>query len=251
MESENLNTQTCLNCAHSNSGKYCSNCGQSADVSRITVKETVNHFFSSSFSIEGPFIKTVSDLVRNPGLLHREYISGQRKKYYKPVALFVLSTAIYVVIRALIGYDPLAGELQELDAKSNTEAANLMKETARFMVTNINNILFLLVFSLATMFKLFYRKRYNFAEYLSVGFFLSSFYILFGIFNMLFSHYTGIKTSNFQLLFLLGYTFYTAFSLFKSSNLMDVLKYLLISGFSLLLYVFMGFGFSFLIIHYF
>ncbi len=127
MNSEDTTTKSCLNCGEELNGKYCINCGQSDSVSRITIKETIGHFFSSSFSIEGPFRKTITDLVKNPGHLFREYIAGHRKSYYKPVALFVLSTALYLIIRAMTGYDPLEGEMGELDKQNNSDMANTVK----------------------------------------------------------------------------------------------------------------------------
>jgi hypothetical protein len=241
----------CLNCEMPIEGNFCKNCGQSSSVSRITLKETINHFISSSFSIEGPFRKTITDLIKNPGALFRSYISGQRKTYYKPVALFVLSTALYLIIRALIGYDPLEGEMGKLDEKTNSETANTVKEAAKFMVTNINNILFVLVFSLALMFKVFFRRKYNFAEYLSVSFYVTSFYILFGILTMIFSNYTGIKTANFQLFVLIAYTFYSSFSLFQSRRFGSIIKYFTLSILSLSLYMILGFGVAFAIVYFF
>ena len=250
MDSTSVKINSCLNCGEGLKGNFCSNCGQSSSVSRITIKETVDHFFSSSFSIEGPFRKTVTALIVNPGLLYRGYISGHRKTYYKPVAFFVLATAIYLIIRGIIGYDPLEGQMGELDERSQNELAIHLKRAAQFMVANINNILFLLVITLAAMFKLFYRKRYNYAEYLSIGFYISGMYILLGIITMMVSNFTDLKLNNLQLVILIIYTFYSAFSLFQSAKFGSIVKYICISLFSLILYTLLGFSLSLAIVYF-
>ena len=100
----------CLNCGTEIQENYCSKCGQPTNTTRITFKETINNFLSIAFSFEGPLWLTIRLLITNPGKLYRDYISGKRKIYYKPVAFFILVTVVYLIIRALIDFDPLAGE---------------------------------------------------------------------------------------------------------------------------------------------
>lgn len=85
-------------------------------------------------------------LLINPGVLFREYAAGKRKKYYRPVAFFVLLTAVYIVVRSLIGHDPF----EDNPATTNVpESRSKMVEAGYSMARNINNILFTLVFSIA------------------------------------------------------------------------------------------------------
>ncbi|MEM7298901.1 MAG: DUF3667 domain-containing protein, partial [Bacteroidota bacterium] len=145
----------CLNCGSTVEENYCANCGQSTSITRITFRETINEFFSSSFALEGPLLSTVRLLIVNPGRLFREFIGGKRKSYYKPVAFFVVLTAAYIILRNLIGYDPF--ELQpELKRKDLPETARTFILAGRFMVANINNIMFFLVLAIGLTQKLFY-----------------------------------------------------------------------------------------------
>ena len=134
--------ENCLNCNTKLQGKFCSACGQSANVGRITFKETFIQFLNSAFSLESNLWKTVQSLVRNPGNVFREFIAGKRKSYYQPVSFFLVMTAIYVIVRLMIGYDPLEDQKQNLES-----APDETLQASRFLVKNINYIMIFLAFS--------------------------------------------------------------------------------------------------------
>lgn len=240
------NNVTCLNCGAALQGNFCVQCGQKADVGRITFTETFKNFLSYSFSLEGPLSNTIIHLIKNPGKVFREFIGGKRKAYYQPVQFYVLLTAIYLIVRALLNYDPLEGQM---DFDVNQSAAmSKTKEAARFMVDNINNIMFFLVFSIAFILKLFFRRRYNLAEYTSIGLFIAGIYILFGIVIMMVGSIVSSGNNGFQLLVMLFLIGYSTASLFQQFNFLSFIKYTLVSLFSMLLYMIMGFGFAFLMV---
>jgi len=238
----------CLNCNTEVHDKFCPHCGQSATVSKITFKETFEHFLSSSFSLEGPFLFTIKSLLIKPGLVFKEYLAGCRKKYYRPVAFFILITAFYLIIRSLLKYDPLEG----LDDQTNNVQFNELKQksllASRFMVKNINNIMFLLALSIGLMMKLFYHKRYLLAEYMAIAFYITGLYVLSGIFTMLISYFAGNHFNNIQLLVLICLIYYSSASFFGIKNIWQGLKIFLMSFFSFIFYLIMGYGLSFLVI---
>lgn len=234
----------CLNCQTPLIDDFCSKCGQKSSVGRITFRETLDGFLSSTFALEGPFLSTIRLLFINPGKLFREFIQGRRKAYYKPVAFFVLLMAIYIITRALIKYDPLEGQMENFDQVGVPEKARKFKDASRFMVENINNIMFFLVFSIGLMLKLFFRKKYNLAEYTSIGFFITGIYILIGLPVMLINKYAEVNWNQFQLLLLFIYIFYSVSSLFQRYSFWRIIKYTFVSAFSVILYVILGYGFS-------
>lgn len=238
----------CLNCGTILISKFCHHCGQKASVGRITFTETLKRFLSSAFSIEGPFFKTVRLLLINPGKVFREFIQGKRKTYYKPIAFFILTTAIYLILRALIAYDPLEGQMGAVDQEGVPEAVLKSREASRFMVTNINNIMFFLVISIGLNLKLFFRKQYNLAEYTTIGFYVSGVYILFSTLVMFINKFTALHLQSIQLLFLLLIIAYCSYSLFQRRRFGAFLKYLLVGLLSILLYIILGYGFSFLVV---
>ncbi len=237
----------CLNCDTELIGDFCHKCGQSAKVRRLVFLETIQDFFSSSFALEGPLILTLKMLLMNPGLLFREYAAGKRKKYYRPVAFFILMTAVYIVVRSLINYDPFADNPMTTNVP---ESRKKMVEAGYFMVRNINNILFTLVLSIAIFQKLFFFRRYNFTEYLTMGFFIVGIYNLFGIVFATFSTYIYQLNPQVNLVILFAFLLYSNYSLHQERSFWSILRYPLISILSIMGYMVLGYGLSFLIVSF-
>lgn len=237
--------KSCLNCDAELLGEFCHHCGQSAKVKRLAFLETLKDFFSSAFALEGPLIQTMKMLLVNPGLLFREYIAGKRKKYYRPVAFFILLTAIYLIVRSLISYDPFADNPMTTNVP---ESRKKMVEAGYFMVRNINNILFTLVLSIAISQKLFFYRRHNFTEYLTMGFFIVGIYNFFGIVFAMFSTYIYQVKPQVNLVILFAYLLYSNYSLHQDRSFRGLFRYPLVSVLSIIGYMVMGYGLSFLIV---
>ena len=240
---DKIEYKQCLNCGSSLSENYCSNCGQSSSVDRISFRDTLSDFFSASFALEGPLMRTIKLMIVNPGKLCREFLEGRRKRYYKPVAFFILLTAIYIILRSWLDYNPVEENMRSFD-NSNLEDLSLLKQAGLFMFRYINNFLFLLVLGIALSFKLFFRKHYRLAEYIAVGFFVGGIYILFGTFSMILNHFTVLNLQSLHLLFLIIYITISSISLFKSRSFGGICKSVLVGIFSLIIYMSLAFGLS-------
>jgi hypothetical protein len=94
-----------------------------------------------------------------------------RTRYYHPVRLFVLLTAIYLILKALLDCNPIDMELENIETP-DSKALEKVITAGQFMNRNINNVLMYLVFSIGLSLKLFFRKIYNLAEYTSIGFYI-------------------------------------------------------------------------------
>lgn len=245
----NQPSSKCLNCNAELSGNFCANCGQKAALGRITFKETLYSFMSASFALEGPLLYTIKGLILRPGKVFREYFSGKRKTYYKPVAFFILMTAFYIILRTMINFDPLEGQVA-MEPSNHDLPRSVIKtrQAARFMVAHINHIMFFLVFSIGIITKFFFWKKQNLAEYTAIGFYISGMYILFGIPLMFISKYTSFSTNQFQLILLAIYILFCVGSFFKKRSFRNVLAYFFTSILSILLYISLGFGFSLFIV---
>lgn len=238
------NKTLCLNCGTQLQGNFCHNCGQSAKVKRLSFSDTIRDFFSSSLAVEGPFFKTLKGLIVNSGQLFREYIAGKRKTYYKPVAFFIMLTAIYIIVRSLIKLDSFGGSPPPSNVQGNRK---VFIDAAFYMVKNINNILFFLVLSIGVVQKLFFWKKYRLIEYISTGFYLAGFYILYGLFSAIVSTYIFPFRPQINLLVLFGMLVYSFYSMHLQKDFLSIIKYPFMAIFSILLYVVMGYGFSLLI----
>lgn len=235
---------SCLNCGSEIQDNYCSKCGQSTGTGKITFKETINHFIAIAFAFEGPLWLTIRALITNPGKLFREYIGGKRKTYYRPVTFFILTAAIYLILRIWINFDPLEGLESEFSNDqlvfagifSSKEEAVRLLEVIRMMEGNINYQLILLIFSIAISLKLFFRKMYSLAEYTSIGLYITGIYILVRIVAMFFSKFAGVEVDNFELAALFLFIFYSSFSLFQKKNVGFIVRCALVSFVSVILY---------------
>lgn len=144
----------CKNCQATIQGNFCQECGQRKGIHKITFQETFQDFVDMVFSVNAPLVRTMKGLLYNPGRLFREYVSGRRKAYYKPVAFFIITTIVYIIFRSLIQYDPMQG-LVVIDAPKNFNQSLFLK-AGQYMVANINNIMFLFVFTMGLFLKAFF-----------------------------------------------------------------------------------------------
>ncbi|MCV9388292.1 DUF3667 domain-containing protein [Reichenbachiella ulvae] len=240
-------TNTCLNCETIVTSSYCPECGQSTQVDRITFKNSLSQFFRSALSFQGPFLFTLLSLIKNPGEVFQSYLAGKRKRYYQPFYFYILLSAFYLIIQKLIGFDPLQGEAARIENVGMPEVAVKMMNAAKFMTLHINKMLLIPVIAVALMMKLFFRKRYFLAEYAAVALYIIGMYILAGIFYMLLIHLTEFDNMKLQLLIMFLFTFYGSISLF-GRKLNVVLKSILLSVLSVIIYTWGGMSLSYLIV---
>jgi hypothetical protein len=88
----------CKNCQNLFTGKFCNQCGQKVyhetDKSVMHLIEEIFHFLTH---FEGSFLTSVKTILLHPGKLSLDYCAGIRKKYYKPISLFLMVVIIYLL----------------------------------------------------------------------------------------------------------------------------------------------------------
>lgn len=116
---------TCLNCGTFVTENFCTKCGQKKEVGRLTwhlLIEEIFHFFSH---IEKGFLYTSYRLVIQPDKVIGEYLDGKRKKYFKPIGLYLIWVAVHLLayqfITDLMHYENLRtkGEIQDFIVKNS------------------------------------------------------------------------------------------------------------------------------------
>ena len=235
----------CKNCGSVTSGKYCSHCGQRTSINKVTFKETLQDFVDAVFSVNSPFFVTLKLLVLNPGKLFREYLNGKRKAYYKPVPFFILTTVIYILVRSLLNYDPMAN--MATGGGANVDQ-NLINEAGVFMAKNINNIIFTFVFAFALVVKMFFYKRYSLVEYLAISFYVIGFYMVITIILMFGLQFVSAQFKMLPFIIMFFYVVYALISLFQKLNILNVVKVVFVYYIALILYMILGYGMSFIIV---
>ncbi|MBV1924996.1 MAG: DUF3667 domain-containing protein, partial [Dokdonia sp.] len=183
-------------------------------------------------------------LFWHPGEMLREFLSGKRKRYYKPVAFFLLMTVIYLLTRSVIGYDPLI----ESALRVQGNATDLVVQAQQFMFDNINKFLFFFVFWFALLLKIFFYKQYSLAEYWAVSFYFGGVYIILTTLNMFLTEYISTDLQFVGISCIGIYFVYALCSLFRKPKWLIILKSVFMYFLSVTLYIVSAFGFSLLIV---
>lgn len=240
------NSTYCKNCGTEVSKGYCPNCGQRTSIYKVTFKETFQDFIDAVFSVDAPFFNTIKWLFVNPGKLFREYLEGKRKRYYKPVAFFILMTIVYLVIRSLINYDPFANTTLAVEDDTQRQ---LLTQARNYMLLNIDKLLFVFVFTLSLLLKLFFWRKHSLAEFFAVSFYLTAVYTILTTLNMFVIHFINPGIQYLAMFAMLLYFCYAMLRFFSRRKWLVLLKsiFIFIVGFSS--YGLTAFGISFLIIY--
>lgn len=88
----------CKNCGNQFIGKFCNQCGEKLYTDE---DKKLKHFFEEAFHFithfDSKFFKTVKLVFFKPGFVSQEVSNGVRKKYFKPVSLFLIGVIIYLL----------------------------------------------------------------------------------------------------------------------------------------------------------
>ena len=216
-------------------------------IEKVTFLETFQDLVDTLFSVNAPLLVTFKGLLFRPGELLRNYLAGQRKKYYKPVAFFILTTVVYIVLRSLIGFDPFRNAAFRVQDGSSTTH---LEEARNFMLLNINNLLFIFVFSLAAFSKLFFYRRYSFAEFIAVSFYLLGIYTTLVTLNMFLVEYIGDQMQLVGIAAMFFYFLYAMSSFLFKPRVVVIIKSILVYLLAFLTYFILAFGLSYLIVYF-
>ncbi len=93
----------CLNCGTEFEGKFCPQCGQSADTKRFTVRFIFENLLRAILSNDGGVWITLKSLFTRPGQMMVDIINGKRKSYFSPFPMLFLALSLYVVIFTFTG----------------------------------------------------------------------------------------------------------------------------------------------------
>lgn len=101
---------TCKNCGNHFSGQYCNQCGEKVYTHH---DKNIGHIFEEVFHFlthfEGSFLTTLKTVFTKPGKFSLEYCNGLRKKYFKPVSLFLLLVVLYLLFPRFAGLNMKMG----------------------------------------------------------------------------------------------------------------------------------------------
>ena len=89
----------CPNCDALVHGPYCAQCGQETQISRLKLRDFSHEYFQHFVTFESRLWRTLWTLVRYPGLLTTEFVAGRRRRYVRPLPLYIsLSFALFLLM---------------------------------------------------------------------------------------------------------------------------------------------------------
>ena len=191
-----LTVYTCKNCGNTFQGKYCNICGEKTFSEN---DKKISHFFEEGFHFithfEGTFFTTIKTMFSRPGKLSLDISNGTRKRYFKPLSLFILLVVVYLIFPYFEGLNmqlkyyasqPFFGKLASLTIKekiistglTDAELASLFHQKAE-KLSKFLLIIIVPLTALALKAITFRRKKYFF-DYLVFSAEVNAFYILWG-----------------------------------------------------------------------
>jgi hypothetical protein len=184
----------CKNCSNHFTGSYCNQCGEKVYTHH---DKSIAHIFEEGFHFlthfEGSFLTTLKTVFTKPGKFSLDYCNGLRKKYFKPVSLFLLLVVLYLLFPRFQGlnmklntytlkqYDfawvslPLVkSKLKKKDIK--LEQLAVLYDSKSSSVSKIG-LFFILPFAAAVLLLLFFNKKKFYFDHFILALELSSIYI--------------------------------------------------------------------------
>jgi hypothetical protein len=88
----------CPNCDAPVHGPYCAQCGQETVHEMPTLREFAHEYLHHYVAAEGKLVPTVRMLLLKPGQLTIEYLQGRRRRYVKPLSLYVTFSFVFFLL---------------------------------------------------------------------------------------------------------------------------------------------------------
>ncbi len=85
----------CANCQTPLTGRYCANCGQSADMHRRSVVHLTQELVNDIASFDSRILRTAKALLFRPGELAQAFRQGRTQSYVPPVRLYLFVSLIF------------------------------------------------------------------------------------------------------------------------------------------------------------
>jgi hypothetical protein len=91
----------CRNCSALLAGRYCSQCGQAADVHVPSTQELVHEALEGLTHSDSRLWRTLACLWFKPGKLTCEYIAGRRAAYLPPFRLYLIVSVLFFFLASI------------------------------------------------------------------------------------------------------------------------------------------------------
>lgn len=92
----------CQNCGAELNGRYCANCGQTADVRIASMSELISDLLEDFSSLDSRIWRSLVLLVLKPGHLTADYLAGRRVRYIPPFRMYLVTSLTFFAVGSLL-----------------------------------------------------------------------------------------------------------------------------------------------------
>ena len=105
----------CLNCGSELNGNYCHICGQEATTITPNIRSFVMEYIYNAFIWDPKAVQTIKHLVRRPGHLTNEFLSGKFVSQVHPLKLNMFMLFVFITLFALFsGTEKINSSIQSI-----------------------------------------------------------------------------------------------------------------------------------------
>lgn len=129
--------EPCANCGADLQGTYCVVCGQRAAHRIVPLWQVTNEFLEDLFDLDLRILRTFPTFFLRPGELTLEYVRGRRRRYIRPLRLYLFSSFLLFTVLAFtnvgsfsFSFPPATDEAKAEVAAVRTEIDALRTELA-------------------------------------------------------------------------------------------------------------------------
>ena len=159
----------CKNCKTEFSGNFCNNCGQPANIKRITFKYVLSRGLDA-FDFQDGLLFTIKELSLRPGKAIYNYIKDKRFIYYNPLKYYLLLGAIFFFLNLKFNIF----DFESFVPENYTEKQALFYDRFLSFFFRYFNLIILTIVPFFSFFSflLFRKKKFNFSENMILNIYL-------------------------------------------------------------------------------
>ena len=185
---------TCKNCGHKFKGNFCNHCGEKVYSDH---DKTFMHFADEAFHFithfDSKILRSWWLVMTKPGFVSKQIADGIRKRYYKPVNLFIIGVILYLLFPVFQGLNmPMQSHRTEIYRvpveymiKKKMESENVTAEQLYKKFDSkspkVAKLLLLIIIPLTgVVFQMLFRKtNFYFFDHLTLAAEVNTFYLYF------------------------------------------------------------------------
>ena len=135
-----VKTHKCLNCGTEFEGKFCPECGQSADTGRFTMRFIFENLIAAFTSKDGGIWFTLKNMFTQPGAMVVELLNGKRRSYFSPFPMLFFALTVYILLFTFTGSRGVIQEIEQKIKDSEITIESDLDEKTQMALARFNDI---------------------------------------------------------------------------------------------------------------